>query len=119
MKRLVLFLLPGFLLASCTACLEDEELIALECTPGHQMVCDYAGEDFPSAIVDPKPIRPGQCSYGLKTCTFTGWSECVGAVGPEEEICDGIDNDCNGAIDNEFPEQHQLCGFVEGADYGV
>jgi hypothetical protein len=63
--------------------------------------------------------RAGQCSYGIKTCTRDGWSECVGAQGPTDEICDGIDNDCDAAIDETYPEEHQLCGFEENVDYGV
>ena len=115
--RLLVILM--LLLAGCSACLEDDQLVALECRPGAQQVCDHNGAILTS--LDPKdpPDRFGQCNYGLRTCTFDGWSECVGAVGPSEEICDGLDNDCNSEIDDNFPEQHQLCGFVEGADYGV
>ena len=119
MNRFAFLLLPLLCLIGCVACLDDEELVKLECVPGHQLLCDHEGDEFPSARTDSKPIRPGQCSYGLKTCTFQGWSECIGAVAPEEEICDGVDNDCNGSVDDTFPEQHQLCGFIEGADYGV
>jgi len=118
MKQLVLFFVP-LILTACSACIDDEELVRLECTPGHKMVCNHNGESFPNAVTDPIPKQPGQCAYGLKTCTFQGWSECIGAMGPSEEVCDGIDNDCSAGIDDKFPEQHQLCGFVEGADYGV
>jgi len=118
MRRLVLFFVPLFV-SACSSCVDQDNLVRLECKPGEKMVCNHEGEEFPNAIVDPIPVQPGQCSYGLKTCTFGGWSECVGAQGPSEEVCDGIDNDCDVIIDETYPEEHQLCGFVEGADYGV
>ncbi len=30
-----------------------------------------------------------------------------------EEVCDGKDNDCNGEIDEKFPEQNVPCGLIE------
>jgi hypothetical protein len=118
MKRIVLFLLP-IILTACSACIDEDELIRLECIPGQKMVCDLEGENYPNATPDPMPTLAGQCSYGLRDCTSKGWSKCMGAKGPSEEVCDGIDNDCDIAIDETYPEQHQLCGFVEDADYGV
>lgn len=114
-----LFLLSAISILGCFSCIDQEELIRLECTPGHKIVCNHEGEEFPNAMTDPVPSLPGQCSYGVKTCTFQGWSDCEGAIGPSQELCDGADNDCDGATDNSFPEEHQLCGFVEGAHYGV
>ena len=118
MRRWGLFFVP-LVLTACQACLDDDQLVALECAPGTVEVCDYNGNIITS--LDPKdpPEIPGVCRYGFRTCTFDGWGECIGAVGPSEEVCDGLDNDCNAAVDETFPEQHQLCGFVEGADYGV
>jgi len=59
------------------------------------------------------------CRYGQQTCTSRGWSECIGAIGPSTEICDGLDNDCDLYIDETYPEESQLCGFIEGANYGT
>jgi len=56
-----------------------------DCDPGSVMEC---GESI------------GQCSPGLQHCSAYGtWGECIGAVQPEEEICDLLDNDCDGSID--------------------
>jgi hypothetical protein len=99
--------------------LEDDQLVPLECRPGQQQLCDHTGAILTSLDPSDPPKKAGVCEYGIRTCTFDGWSECIGAVGPSTEICDGLDNNCDAVVDNNFPEQHQLCGFVEGADYGV
>ena len=62
------------------------------CTPGDFMNC-YSG---PSGT-----LGVGICRAGTRTCGPSGtWGTCVGVVLPQKEIPNGIDDDCDGVIDN-------------------
>jgi hypothetical protein len=52
-----------------------------------------------------------KCEIGIERCVNTQWSPCS-AKQPSVEICDGLDNDCNGDIDDlaTIPS-HQRCLF--------
>lgn len=46
----------------------------------------------------------GECKLGKRICDETGkWGECEGALLPQDEICDGKDNDCDGKTDEDYP----------------
>jgi len=51
----------------------------------------------------------GACRTGMQTCTNNAWGSCVGEVTPTTETCNGIDDNCNGAIDETFPMKGQSC----------
>ena len=51
----------------------------------------------------------GTCSDGMQTCQNGSWGACVGDVTPSAEVCDGLDNDCNGVDDNGAPGSGQTC----------
>ncbi len=57
-----------------------------ECSPGETQSCNTG--------------RQGVCEAGTVTCGDKGfWEACVQNVQPSAEVCDNLDNDCDGSAD--------------------
>ena len=74
--------------------------------------CDGTA-DNPGGLTDVgficAPAR-GQCTFGLTACNG-GVLSCVREVGPSPEVCDDVDNDCNGMTDDgALPGVGMACG---------
>lgn len=72
-----------------------------ECTPGSERGC-YTGSDATRAV--------GVCVAGVARCVDGTWaSECVGEVLPSQEVCNGSDDDCDGAVDEDSAQEGTSC----------
>jgi MYXO-CTERM domain-containing protein len=45
-------------------------------------------------------VCKGVCKMGIRLCTSGVWGACQGYQGPKPEVCNGLDDDCDGVIDN-------------------
>ena len=60
---------------------------ACGCVEGDMQACS----SFPADV--------GICRPGITTCVAGQWGECVGEIGPMAEVCNAIDDDCDGETD--------------------
>ncbi|MHB8872103.1 MAG: MopE-related protein [Myxococcaceae bacterium] len=61
----------------------------------------------------------GVCRAGSAVCTNGVPGTCVGEVKPSAETCDGLDNDCNGPIDDGIPSVACYSGPVGTQGVGI
>ncbi|HEY0994247.1 MAG TPA: DUF4114 domain-containing protein, partial [Kofleriaceae bacterium] len=75
--------------------------------------CNGVPDDNPVDVGQPCGSSIGACEPGVLVCAGGGLV-CSGGVGPTGEQCDGIDNDCNGLVDDNVPGEGQACGSASG-----
>ncbi|MCC6645283.1 MAG: hypothetical protein IT374_06920 [Polyangiaceae bacterium] len=92
--------------AGMVTCVQDNPALPTESCNGQDDNCDgQVDEGSPGAggscIVEAfKFSAPGSpCAQGVKGCGASGQIECVQQNFPKAEICNGVDDDCNGQID--------------------
>ncbi|MBI2451471.1 putative metal-binding motif-containing protein, partial [Candidatus Pacearchaeota archaeon] len=106
--------------------------------PGTSELCDNVDNDCSSGSVDGSDEAwYGQATNcGLGQCTNTGQLTCQSGSqvntctpgAPSEEICDGLDNNCDVTIDNgnnllcdngQFCDGNEICGGTSGCQVGT
>ena len=68
-----------------------------DCNGEVDEVCTCTGADLQACGID-----VGLCRPGLQSCVDGRWSVCNGEVVPTPELCNGLDDDCNGETDDGF-----------------
>jgi hypothetical protein len=70
------------------------------CVPGQTQAC-YSGPGGTAGV--------GVCRAGYQICRTdgSGYGECSGEVLPSPETCNGLDDDCDGTVDD------NACSFAE------
>ena len=90
---------------------ESGEWVGCDAPPVGVEVCDGVDNDCNGTVDDgcdclPGDVVPcgesdaGECELGEQECDSSGhWGDCEGATGPSTEICNGLDDDCDGSVD--------------------
>jgi hypothetical protein len=86
----------------CDGLADNEKLAdgtSCTCMPNDVRDCSQDSGGRPITWPSGKPI--GACKFGSQTCLMDGtWGPCTGAVSPSTEICNKVDDDCNGVVDD-------------------
>lgn len=91
------------------SCVGTEPNTVTEICDGLDNDCDGPADDMiPGDGEECQTGLPGNCATGRNTCMGAAGTSCV-PVNQTQEVCDGIDNDCDGTKDNRIELVGTFC----------
>jgi hypothetical protein len=79
------------------------------CTPKGAEICNGEDDDCDGKLDERDPALGRECGEDRGACRpgnircLAGTLQCVGDMGPQLEVCNGVDDDCDGEVDNMAP----------------
>jgi hypothetical protein len=114
----------GICAAGTNQC-QNEGIVCVQNQQPQAETCNGVDDNCDGQVDENIPSQPTSCGVGA--CARSGETSCVDGQfidsctpgAPSADVCNGIDDDCDGQVDENIPSQPTQCGSGDCAGTGV